>query len=198
MTRQQNVDILLRVADGIRYAHSRGLVHRDIKPENVMLGRYGEVLLADWGLAVNLHRVEPEQDFQQSIGGTPAYMAPELASGFHSDIVRQSDVYLLGATLFQILTGFPPHDGDTLLNCIANAANNRIRHTTLESELMDVARRAMQTDPADRFENVAQFIDAIRTHRQHEQSNLLMQRARERVKQSDGSDTYRDLSLIHI
>ena len=77
---QQNISILLRVADAIRYAHSRGLIHRDIKPENIMLGRFGEVLVADWGLAVSRRAEDAELQLDNTIGGTPAYMAPELAS----------------------------------------------------------------------------------------------------------------------
>lgn len=192
MTIQQNVATLLSVADGIRYAHSRGLIHRDIKPENVMLGRYGEVLLADWGLAINRNEVIAEQDTHQSIGGTPAYMAPELATGFHSDIVPQSDVYLLGATLFHCLAGYPPHDGKTLVQCIANAAANVIRETDVESELMDVAMKAMQTRPEDRYQTVDEFVAAIKEHRLHEQSTRLLKRACERIEQSDGSDPYGD------
>lgn len=192
MTIQQNVATLLSVADGIRYAHSRGLIHRDIKPENVMLGRYGEVLLADWGLAINRNEVLAEQDKHQSIGGTPAYMAPELATGFHSDIVPQSDVYLLGATLFHCLAGYPPHDGKTLVQCIANAAANVICETDVESELMDVAMKAMQTRPEDRYQTVDEFVAAIKEHRLHEQSTRLLKRACERIAQSDGSDPYGD------
>ncbi|KAA1262327.1 Serine/threonine-protein kinase PknD [Rubripirellula obstinata] len=194
MTPQQNVETLLRVADGIRYAHSRGLIHRDIKPENVMLGRFGEVLLADWGLAINRQDDNDEADLYQSIGGTPAYMPPELATGFHSDIVLQSDVYLLGATLFQILTGFPPHDGKTLIECISNASKNVIRETNVESELMDVAMKAMETNPEDRYATVDEFIAAIKRHRQHEESVRLTKRAIRRIEESDGSEPYRDYS----
>ena len=195
MTQQQNLETLLRVADAIRYAHSRGLIHRDIKPENVMLGRFGEVLLADWGLAINRGSVSGDDDIHQSIGGTPAYMAPELANGFHSDIVLQSDVYLLGATLFQILTGHPPHFGKSLLECIRAAADNVIRPTEIESELLDVAMKAMETRPQNRYQSVDAFIDAIQAHRQHEQSNRLLRRASRRIKESDESDPYRDFSI---
>lgn len=195
MTPQQNVETLLHVADAIRYAHSRGLIHRDIKPENVMLGRFGEVLLADWGLAVNENESGIGEDIHQSIGGTPAYMAPELAGGQHQHIVRQSDVYLLGATLFQILAGFPPHHGDSLLQCIQNAAGNVIQQTDVESELMDVAMKAMRTDPADRYQSVDDFIHAIKAHRQHEQSTRLLKRAAQRINDSTGDDPYHDYNV---
>ena len=136
MSLTQNVGTLLDVADAIRYAHSRGLVHRDIKPENVMLGRFGEVLLADWGLALSFEEDDSAIRVGDAIGGTPAYMPPELAGGDQDRVSTKSDIYLLGATLFQILTGFPPHHGKSLLACIHAAAHNEIRPTDVEGELM--------------------------------------------------------------
>lgn len=195
MKLSQNVDTLLRVADAIRYAHSRGLVHRDIKPENVMLGRFGEVLLADWGLAISHQEAEDAGDIHQSIGGTPAYMAPELASGMAASITFQTDVYLLGAILFQILTGHPPHHGRTLLECIHAAAHNVIRETEIEGELMDVALRAMQTQPKDRFADVDGFIDAIKDQRTHDESDRLVRRAAARVAGSSGGGHYEDYRI---
>ncbi len=79
----ENLEILMKVADAVAFAHSRGVIHRDLKPENTMLGEFGEVLVMDWGLAL------PTADFRKSrnvtppvsMGGTPAYMAPEMALG---------------------------------------------------------------------------------------------------------------------
>lgn len=195
LAQSQNIEILLRVADAIRYAHSRGLVHRDIKPENVMLGRFGEVLLADWGLAVNHGGDKLDGDIHHSIGGTPAYMAPELATGLRGAITYQSDVYLLGAILFQILTGFPPHAGDTLLECIRAAANNVIRSTDVEGELMDIAIKAMSTEIADRYESVDAFILAIKEQRQHQQSAGLVRRACKRLAEASHADPYENFGI---
>ncbi len=188
----ENLSTLLRVADAIRYAHSRGLLHRDIKPENVMLGRFGEVLLADWGLALP-YATSPEQDTSQSIGGTPAYMAPEQASGNLSDLGPHTDIYMLGAVLFQILTGVPPHHGETLIACIRAAAHNHIRPTRVTGALMDIAMHAMQTNPAQRHASVDAFQAAIRTFLEHQESVRLVQRARQyssEAAQSGGYDKY--------
>lgn len=174
---EENLTILLGVSDAIRYAHSRGIIHRDIKPANVMLGRYGEVLVADWGLALP-HPVPPDQATgSNSIGGTPAYMAPELAAGALEEVGPQTDVYLLGATLFELLTGYPPHEGATLIECIQNAAHNRIRSTLVQSDLMDVALVAMASDPFERYANVEGFQAAIREYQQHQESIALVKRA---------------------
>tara|TARA_R110002049_G_scaffold309268_1_gene519548 strand:+ start:67781 stop:69586 length:1806 start_codon:yes stop_codon:yes gene_type:complete len=195
----QNIDILLRVADAIRYAHSRGLIHRDIKPENVMLGKFGEVLLADWGLAIYFQGDSSGGRAAHSVGGTPVYMAPELASASAGAITFQTDVYLLGAILYQILNGRPPHQGETLMECIHAAANNVIQPTSVDGELAEIAMRAMQTKPSDRYEDVEQFIAAIQDQRQHEQSEWLIRRAIRQVEQADSAqenaDVYRDFGI---
>jgi PAS domain S-box-containing protein len=193
MTLEQNLDTLLHVADAVRYAHSRGLIHRDIKPENVMLGRFGEVLVADWGLAVTTEACESGSP--DSIGGTPAYMAPELAAAQPYPISTRSDVYLLGATLFHVLTGLPPHDGESLLSCIQAAAKNQIRPTDVEGELMEIAIKAMATHPEDRFQNVEAFIEAIKDQRQHDESTRLARRACESISEGCQAKRYEDFRL---
>ena len=187
---QQNLETLLRVADGIRYAHSRGFIHRDLKPENVMLGQFGEVLLADWGLAISHVSDDDASQLDSAIGGTPAYMAPELAAGDPSMISFHTDIYLLGAILFQILTGYPPHHGSSLLQCIRSAANNEIRPTRVSGELMEISMRAMATRPGDRFQTVDDFIRALQDQRAHEQSVRLVRRAREQLDQAEPQKHY--------
>lgn len=186
MTDRDNLATLMRVAEAIRYAHSRGIIHRDLKPENVMLGRFGEVLLADWGLAVN-KRITTDSLTNSTIGGTPAYMAPELAAGVPNDVGFHTDVYLLGATLFHLLTGHPPHHGNSLLDCIRNAAANVIVPTRVEGELMDIALRAMKTRPEDRYASVNDFIAALADEQIHRQSTRLVTRAREALVSDPGT-----------
>ncbi|MFG0268226.1 MAG: protein kinase [Rhodopirellula sp. JB055] len=190
---EKNLNILLRVADAIRYAHSRGLVHRDLKPENVMLGRFGEVLVADWGLALSKSSLTPTAaasttDSYHAIGGTPAYMAPELAAGDLFGITYATDIYLLGAILFRVVAGFPPHHGKSLLACIRAAANNQIEPVPdqlgdTELELVQIALKAMATDPLGRFSSVEELIEAIEGHRSHEASDRLVRRAKRRLSE---------------
>ena len=116
----ENLEILMKVADAVAFAHSRGVVHRDLKPENVMLGDFGEVLVMDWGLALSTARFRQLGSITQSgrMGGTPAYMAPEMASGPLDRIGATSDIYLSGAILYEILTGKPPHAGRDVMSCL--------------------------------------------------------------------------------
>ena len=191
----ENVKILLRVADAIRYAHSRDLVHRDIKPENVMLGQFGEVLVADWGLALRIGGDKLRHGVKQTIGGTPAYMAPELADGSHAAATYQTDVYLLGAILFEILAGNPPHDGKTLLACLQAAARNVIRETDVAGELMDIARIAMADRAEDRYSSVDAFIAALNDQQKHDQSVRLVKRAQARLLNAKEDHQYEDFRV---
>jgi serine/threonine protein kinase len=116
----------LDVCNAVDYAHSKGVLHRDIKPANIMLGKYGETLVVDWGLAKVIGsdedvalttRMAPSMaddagGTSTRIGaaiGTPAYMSPEQASGRHHELGPATDVYSLGATLYHLLTGCLPH-----------------------------------------------------------------------------------------
>ena len=121
----------LDVCNAIDYAHSRGVIHRDIKPANIIVGNHGETLVVDWGLAKPIGRVEPGTESVErlltpssasgsavtlpgSTLGTPAYMSPEQADGRLDRLGPWSDVYSLGATLYCLLTGKPPFEGDGL------------------------------------------------------------------------------------
>jgi WD40 repeat protein/serine/threonine protein kinase len=174
-----NLDILIRMADGVAFAHVHGVIHRDLKPSNVMLGDFGEILLMDWGLAV---RFDPTTELaaltpRTALAGTPVYMAPEMARGEHKKIGPKSDLYLLGAILFQLLTGKPPHYGTNAHACIILAAQNMLNETEVKGELMDVARKAMATHLEDRYPDVRAFQEALRTYQSHSASILISERA---------------------
>ncbi len=174
-----NLEILLKVADAVAFAHSRGVIHRDLKPENVMLGDFGEVLVMDWGLALSTEVFRKAESITQtsSMGGTPAYMAPEMATGPIDRVGPASDVYLLGAILFEIISGKPPHTGKNVMNCLFAAAKNEIQATEQTGELLDLALRAMSTRPEDRYGSVQEFQAAIRQYQSHSESIVLSNRA---------------------
>lgn len=188
-TRDENVEILMKVCDAVAFAHSRNIIHRDLKPENVMLGAFGEVLVMDWGLAVNL---DTTQKFGMS--GTPVYMAPEMAKHDLSKIGKASDIYILGGILFQIIVGKAPHKGKTVRECIANAIQNINIDPGFEDPLLDIANHAMATEPQDRYGSVTEFQDAIRQHLRHSQSIALTHRAEELLQSSIRDKDYQGFS----
>lgn len=175
---EDNLSILMRVADAIAFAHSRGVVHCDLKPENVMLGDFGEVLVMDWGLAQLMPEFAKPEGVARSAagGGTPAYMAPEMAQG-NGQVGYHSDIYLLGAILFEIVTGKPPHTGANVMQCLHFAAQNRIRKTDASGPLLEIALQAMATKPKDRYQSVSDFQQAIREYLSHAESRHLADRA---------------------
>lgn len=192
----ENLEILMKVADAVAFAHSRGVIHRDLKPENTMLGEFGEVLVLDWGLAL------PTADFRKSrnvmppvsMGGTPAYMAPEMALGPIERIGFASDVYLLGAQLYQIVTGQPPHTGKDVTTCLMSASKNKVAPTEKKGELLDIALKAMASNPADRHASVRDFQDAIRGYLSHAESIALATRAEEELATAGKTDDYQDFA----
>lgn len=188
---RENLDILMRVADAIALAHSRGIIHRDLKPANIMLGEFGEVLVMDWGLASPTADNPKAASFPKiRFGGTPSYMAPEMAGGPVERVDRRSDIYLLGALLFEVLTGGPPHHSRTVKDCLKAAEANEIAPTDESGPLMDIARKAMQTQQEDRYQTVQEFQDAIREYFTHLESISLTERAQEDLEQAQESDEY--------
>jgi hypothetical protein len=175
LTLDENLDILLRVADAIAYAHANGIVHRDIKPDNVMLGEFGEVLVTDWGLAATIEELRGAPP--GAACGTPAYMAPEMAWADHRLIGPASDIYLLGATLYHILVGEAPHPGNTVYESLNAAAANRIEPPVPAGELGRIAGIAMSLSTIDRQGSVQEFQAAIRDYRTHAQSQALAELA---------------------
>jgi WD40 repeat protein/serine/threonine protein kinase len=188
----ENLSILLRVADAVAFAHAGGVIHRDLKPENVMLGDYGEVLVMDWGLA----RITPEfahadQVFQpDSLGGTPAYMAPEMARGPVDSINKTSDIYLLGAILYEIIGGQPPHSGRDVMQCLMAASQNRIDPIRYDGELKAIALRAMATRQEDRYQSVKEFQEAVRTYQSHSESLVLTAHANQNLHKARSANDY--------
>ncbi|MFW5751017.1 MAG: protein kinase domain-containing protein [Planctomycetota bacterium] len=194
LSRRENIDKLLRVSDAVSFAHAAGVVHRDLKPANVMIGDHDEVLVMDWGMAVSPPgTVEPIAEVLPRLtppAGTPAYMAPEMARGEGWLIDRRSDIYLLGAILFEILTGFPPHEETGSDDLLAAARANHIRDSRQGGELMEIARRALSTDPHARHCSVREFRDAVAAHDRHAESRELAGRAQQAFDRAAVSGDY--------
>ena len=176
---EENLNILLDVCDAVSFAHSRSVIHRDLKPDNVMLGEFGEVQVMDWGLGAMVSDLSDLVDLSrsQAAGGTPSYMAPEMVTGEDGPVGTHSDVYLLGGILYEIVTGKPPHGGRRVLDTLVNARDNVIQPTECSGVLVDIALKAMQTAPADRYYSVNELKEALLDYRAHAESINLCDRA---------------------
>jgi serine/threonine protein kinase/predicted Zn-dependent protease len=171
------------VCNAVRFAHSRHILHRDIKPDNIMIGRYGETLVVDWGLAKVLGEGEEATQLGErplepiaarelagtlpgTAVGTPSYMSPEQAAGNHERLGPWSDVYSLGATLYSLLTGKPPfvgHDPVKLSRAVQEGRFPPPRQIdpTIDQSLEAVCLKAMARTPADRYATVEALSDDI-------------------------------------
>ena len=193
---QENLEILMKACDAIRFAHDRGVIHRDIKPHNIMVGQYGEVAVMDWGIAL---RMEAHQRLNAitriSPAGTPAYMAPEMATGSAGAIGPATDVYLLGAVLYEILTCEPPHPApadsndqrELLTNALLIAARNEITPIASGGELADIVYKALATEVDNRYQSVGEFQDAVREYYSHAESINLTERGEELLKRAQSN-----------
>src|SRR5438093_6330908 len=126
MSTRQAAELIANVARTVHYAHEHGILHRDIKPGNILLDQKGEPHLTDFGLA---RSVESESSVTQTLDvlGTPSYMAPEQAVGNNMAVSSFTDVYGLGAVLYQLLTGHPPFAGGTTYETIKLLENTEPR-----------------------------------------------------------------------
>jgi eukaryotic-like serine/threonine-protein kinase len=173
---ERQLEIFVQVLNAVSFAHSRGVVHRDIKPSNVMIGDFGEVYLVDWG--VSRRDSDPPSD---AIVGTPRYMAPEMAEG-HAD--ARTDVFLLGATLHEVLTREPRHRGDSAIEVLYTAMNVEpfAYSDSVPEELASIANRACARDPAQRYQTAGALRDALATFREHRAANMLSDQAEAQLR----------------
>lgn len=188
----RHLRILGQVCRALHFAHSRGVVHLDLKPDNVMLGRHGEVYLVDWGVAMALRDDGqgqlPLAAEHRGIVGTPCYMAPEMLEGDGRTLDARTDVYLLGATLFEVLAGRPPHGGETIMEVLHTALTETPSlPDDAPAELAEICRRAMARDPAERYASVEELRQAVQAFEQHRESARMEERARERLTELEAS-----------
>ncbi len=181
-----HLEILLQVCNAVAFAHSRGVLHNDLKPDNVMVGAFGEVLLMDWGVAVEMDGGATPGTLRSQSSltnpcGTPAYMPPELAEGRGEDLGPWTDVYLLGGILFRILSGHAPHEGATFLEVIARAARGAVPELGAEhpEELRAICRKALDPDTQARYPSVRALQSALRAFLRHKEALALAEQARQ-------------------
>jgi serine/threonine protein kinase len=185
------VEIVFKCAKALHYAHSRGVIHRDVKPSNIMLTLDNDVRIIDFGIALvtdsDVSRIE-------GIAGSPSYMSPEQVQS--ADITPQSDLYSLGAVMYELLTGFRPFRANSLsklLHQIVYATPPPIHtlRSDISEDLEELVSRALQKEPGDRFENGLELAGKL-TQVFHSLRNK-----NEKIDKQERFDALRTLEFFH-
>src|SRR5215471_3659760 len=165
---EEGVEILLKVCDAVAYAHHRGVVHRDLKPDNIMVAGFGQVYLMDWGLA-RLTKTRPasgDNSQMEAPGpcGTPDYMAPEQARGNPKEMDERSDVFGIGAILYELVTGKVPYGRIKGAEAVLRQARagavipiDQAAGIGVSRTLRNIIARATSPNPADRYQTVLEL-----------------------------------------
>lgn len=190
--------VLMQVCNALHFAHSRRILHRDVKPDNVMLGAYGEVFLMDWGVALRLDDVG--STVQLAMAGTPVYMSPEMVRGDPNDMDARTDVYLVGATLHEVLTGDRRHRAPSLPATLVKALQSRPHEygADVPRALAAIANRACAPEPGVRFESAAELRGVLADYLQEKEARTLLATASEILDEFEASDDATDESAATV
>lgn len=178
-----NLRILVQVCNAVAFAHNKGILHRDLKPANVMIGPFGEVYVLDWGLAIEWKEgkvlLPDGEDPENDIVGTPFYMAPEMVMGRSNELSQATDIFLLGAILYEIVMGEPPHKRGSVEAALLSAYDCEPLAFSKEipRELIEICKKSTQKDPKQRYLNVEELRRALSYFLQHRHSLVLCDEA---------------------
>jgi serine/threonine protein kinase/Tfp pilus assembly protein PilF len=172
MSIRQAAELIAKVARTVHYAHEHGILHRDIKPGNILLDAKGEPHLTDFGLA---RLVETESSITQTLDvlGTPSYMAPEQAVGNNAAVSSATDVYGLGAVLYQLLTGQPPFAGGTTYETIkllldTEPRQPRLLNPKIDRDLSTICLKCLEKEPRRRYPSALALAEDLERWLKHE------------------------------
>src|SRR6266850_5402657 len=166
------LEIIVKVAGTVHYAHEHGILHRDIKPGNILLDKNGEPHLTDFGLA---RLLDTQSSVTRTIDvlGTPSYMAPEQAAGETTKLSKATDVYGLGAVLYQLLTGQPPFAGGTTYETIRLLRDTeprapRLLNPKVDRDLSTICLKCLEKDPQRRYSSALALAEDLEHWLKHE------------------------------
>jgi serine/threonine protein kinase/Tfp pilus assembly protein PilF len=172
MSIRQAAELIAKVARTVRYAHKHGILHRDINPGNILLDAKGEPLLTDFGLA-RLVETESTVTRTMDVLGTPSYMAPEQAVGNNAAVSSATDIYGLGAVLYQLLTGHAPFAGGTTYETIKLLLDTeprppRLLNPKIDRELSTICLKCLEKDPKLRYASALALAEDLEHWLKHE------------------------------
>ena len=171
---QEGLEIFMKVCDAVAYAHHRGVIHRDLKPENIMVAGFGQVYLMDWGLA-RLTKTRPASGARAQMEakgpvGTPTFMAPEQARGNPEEMDERSDVFGLGAILYEIVSGKMPYGQSMNVDYVLSRAvagkiipiDEATMGIGVSKRIRSIVQKAVAVEPGDRYQSVVELQEAVR------------------------------------
>jgi TolB-like protein/Tfp pilus assembly protein PilF/predicted Ser/Thr protein kinase len=172
MTIRKAVELIAKVARTVHYAHEHSILHRDIKPGNILLDQKGEPHLTDFGLA-RLVETESTVTRTMEVLGTPSYMAPEQAVGNNEAVSSITDVYGIGAVLYQLLTGHPPFAGGTTYETIkllldTEPRQPRLWNSKIDRDLSTICLKCLEKDPKRRYSSAQALAEDLQRWLKHE------------------------------
>src|SRR4029077_18786105 len=172
MSIRQAAELIAKVARTVHYAHEHGILHRDIKPGNILLDRNGEPHLTDFGLA-RLAEADSTVTGTLEVLGTPSYMAPEQAAGNNAAVRSNTDVYGLGAVLYQLLTGQPPFAGGTTYETIRLLLDieprpPRLLNPKIDRDLSTICLKCLEKDPKRRYSSALALTEDLERCLKHQ------------------------------
>jgi TolB-like protein/predicted Ser/Thr protein kinase/Tfp pilus assembly protein PilF len=172
MSIRQAAELIAKVARTVQYAHEHGILHRDIKPGNILVDANGEPELTDFGLA-RLVETESTITGTLEVMGTPSYMAPEQAAGEHTKLGKATDIYGLGAVLYQLLTGHPPFAGATSYQTVrllldTEPRQPRLWNPKVDRELSTICLKCLEKDPTRRYSSALALAEDLEHWLKHE------------------------------
>ncbi len=178
------VDALIKISNALSFAHSKGVIHRDLKPENIWIEKDGGALLLDWGIAKYTGKTESNAvdddpiysdrstknlnlTMEGTIKGTLGYMAPEQARGQMDKIDARTDIFALGATFYECLTGYKPIDTPNLYVGLQNTAKAQVLDIPkyIPAELQAICFKALAKDQSDRYQSIEKFSNDLKLYR---------------------------------
>jgi serine/threonine protein kinase/putative methionine-R-sulfoxide reductase with GAF domain len=197
ISESEAIDIILQASEGLKKAHAQNILHRDVKPSNLLLNKHGEVKVADFGLALDLHEVRIEGG-EKRVEGSPHYMSPEALRGEFS---FASDIYSLGATCYHMVTSKPPFTGKLPAAVMAKHVTDyprspREMNPHLSKGLCQLIQKMMAKRPEDRFASIEEVIQELRLLKEDQTRNIDRESAHWFIEERDDASRFQEMMTI--